>query len=260
MKLIQMTDIHLTTPGETIAGRDPITNFDRALTHAVENHPDAEAIIITGDLSDLGQTRDYEYLKERLAKIPIPVHLCIGNHDNRDVFLATYPELADENGFVQKTVSLSGGTAVLLDTWGPESHAGHFCETRADWLDAQLAGIEGPLWMFLHHHPVPTHFEPMDTIMLLDADRLGEVVARHAAKIRHMFFGHCHVPISGSFHGVPLSAPRGTSHAGWMNFGKASRLCTSDLPQAYALIIAEDPSVTVHMVEFGYEGEIRVGQ
>lgn len=33
MKLIQLTDIHLTAEGQTIAGRDPNTKFDRALQH-----------------------------------------------------------------------------------------------------------------------------------------------------------------------------------------------------------------------------------
>ena len=59
MKLIQLTDIHLTTPGQTIGGRDPNANFDRALSHALTNHPDVEAIIITGDLSDWGERDDY---------------------------------------------------------------------------------------------------------------------------------------------------------------------------------------------------------
>ena len=54
MKLIQMTDTHLTAPGRTIGGRDPNANFERALTHALDQHPDAEALVITGDLSDRG--------------------------------------------------------------------------------------------------------------------------------------------------------------------------------------------------------------
>jgi len=33
MKLIHMSDIHLTTPGSTIGGRDPRYNFERALGH-----------------------------------------------------------------------------------------------------------------------------------------------------------------------------------------------------------------------------------
>ncbi|MEO1492343.1 MAG: phosphodiesterase [Pseudomonadota bacterium] len=258
MKLIQLTDIHLTTPGQTIGGRDPNANFDRALSHALTNHPDTEAIIITGDLSDWGERDDYMRLKAKLNDVDIPVHLCIGNHDDRPTFVDVFPDLTDQNGFVQKTVALSEGTAILLDTWGPETHAGHFCETRAAWLDARLSEGDGPFWLFLHHNPVPTHLGPMDQIMLLDADRFGGVVARHRGKIRHIFFGHCHMPLNGSLHGVPVSAPRGTNHAGWANFPEATMLSASDLPEAYAVILTSGASVTVHMVEYGYTGEIRV--
>ena len=257
MKLIQLTDIHLTTPGQTIGGRDPNANFDRALSHALSNHPDAEAVIITGDLSDWGEREDYLRLKDLLSTFDVPVHLCIGNHDDRPTFLDVFPEMRDQTGFVQNAVPLSLGTALLLDTWGAETHAGHFCDTRAGWLDAQLSQ-DGPFWIFMHHNPVETGVAPMDQIMLLDADRFGEVVRRHREKIGHIFFGHCHLPLGGSLHGVPISAPRGTNHAGWPNFAERELLSASDLPESYAVILASETSTMVHMVEFGYAGEIRV--
>lgn len=51
-EVLHLTDIHLTTPGQSIAGRDPNANFEKALAHALANHGDAEALITTGDLSD----------------------------------------------------------------------------------------------------------------------------------------------------------------------------------------------------------------
>lgn len=258
MKLIQLTDIHLTTPGQTIGGRDPNANFLRALDHALAHHTDAEAIVITGDLSDWGEADDYQRLRAHIDDLPLPVFLCIGNHDDRHAFLSVFPELACPNGFVQQIKVLSAGTAILLDTWGPETHAGHFCETRAKWLSDALVTATFPIFLFLHHNPIPTHIRPTDQIMLLDSDRLGNVIAPHRDKIAHIFFGHCHMPLAGSFYGIPVSAPRGTNHAGWPNYGETALLSGSDLPEAYAVIIAEGPAVTVSMVEYGYAGEIRV--
>ena len=88
MKLVHMSDIHLTAPGKTIGGRDPRLNFERALTDILKCHHDAELLVITGDLSDWGDRDDYEWLKARLDQFPVPVRLCIGNHDRR----ATLPE------------------------------------------------------------------------------------------------------------------------------------------------------------------------
>lgn len=257
MKLLQITDIHLTKPGNTISGREPNENFQLALQHALANHPDAEAIFITGDLSDWGDKDDYLRLKETVATLSMPVHLCIGNHDERDVFLSVFPELADEQGFVQKAVPLSEGTALILDTWGPKSHAGFFCEQRQAWLEAELSKSTGPVYLFMHHNPVPIGIAPMDKIMLQDAGPFGQIIARHADKIRHIFHGHCHLPLSGSLHGVPFSAPRGTNHAGWPDFGNLSNLASSDLPQSYGVALCSQASVMIHMVEYGYAGEIR---
>ncbi len=257
MKLLQLTDIHLTAPGQTIGGRDPWQNFNAALHHALANHPDAEAMVITGDLSDWGEAEDYRRLAARIEALPLPVHLCIGNHDDRETFLAAFPDAADENGHVQKVVPLSLGHAVLLDTWGPESHAGHFCATRADWLAQKLAELPGPVWLFLHHNPVPTGVGPMDEIMLLDADRLGDAIAPHRGKIAHIFHGHCHIPVSGHFRGIPFSAPRGTNHASWPTFGAERQLHASDLPQSYSVILAGPGETMVHMIEYGYDGAIR---
>lgn len=258
MKLIQITDIHLTTPGQTIGGRDPNANFERALTHAMDRHRDAEAIIITGDLSDWGEAEDYDRLRTRLTDVEIPVHLCIGNHDDREIFLASFPDLRDEAGFVQKVVPLSLGHAVLLDSWENGTHAGSYCAARAKWLDQTLSALPGPVWLFLHHNPVPLGMSAMDQIMLLDADRLGDVLAAHRDKLAHIFHGHCHLPLAGQFRGIPFSAPRGTNHAGWPDFGETGVLAASDLPEAYAVIqIRDAETMMIHMVEYGYTGEIR---
>lgn len=256
MKLLQFTDIHLTTPGQTISGRDPIANFDTALAHALERHADAEALFITGDLSDWGEAADYTLLRQRLASVPIPVRLCLGNHDDRAIFLSEFPEL-DCEGFVQGVWPLSLGCAITLDSWAPETHAGGFCAARADWLDRQLSDAEGPVWLFLHHNPVPTGIAPMDEIMLLDAARFKDALRPHREKIAHIFHGHCHLPLSGSLLGIPFSAPRGTNHAGWPDFGATRLLSSSDLPEAYAVIKAAPEQCMVTMVEYGYAGAIR---
>ncbi|WP_298986824.1 phosphodiesterase [uncultured Roseibium sp.] len=257
MKLIQLTDIHLTTPGSTIGGRDPNENFNKALDHALTQHPDADALIITGDLSDWGDRTDYVRLKETLSGVSVPVELCIGNHDERDVFLSVFPELVDENGFVQSVFDMPLGTGIVLDTWGPDSHAGHYCDARRNWLEGQLRAASGPVFLFMHHNPVPIGIAPMDKIMLQDHEAFAALIKEYRDKVRHIFHGHCHLPLSGSLHGVPFSAPRGTNHAGWPDFANQGNLSASDLPESYAVVLVNETSVMVHMVEYGYHGDIR---
>ena len=257
MKLLHMTDIHLRAPGETVDGHDPIANFQRALDHALQQHPDAAASIITGDLSDRGSAEDYGRLRAMLAEAPIPVHYCIGNHDDRATFLAEFPECACPEGFAQSTAPLPLGHAIMLDTFGPASAAGHFCARRAAWLEQQLHSLPGPIWIFMHHNPVPIEVAPMDRIMLLDSERFAGAVVPHKDKIRHIFHGHCHLHLNGAFHGIPFSAPRSTNNAAWPDFTATSHYSGSDMTQSYSVIFATPDTTMVHMVEFGYEGEIR---
>ena len=182
IKILHFTDIHQTTPGETIAGRDPAANLERGLAHALENHADAAFLAITGDLSDWGDREDYVRLRTRLEALPMPAHPIIGNHDERGPFLEIFPECADASGFAQYSRDHGGYRCLFLDTHEPETHAGHYCASRQGWLEAQLASHDGPFLIFLHHNPMPSHIAPMDQIRLLDDAPFREIVGRHAAR------------------------------------------------------------------------------
>jgi 3',5'-cyclic AMP phosphodiesterase CpdA len=258
LKFIHLSDIHLTTPGQSIHGRLPNENFDLALDHILKDHGDAAFMVITGDLSDWGDREDYERLEARLARFPIPAHLCIGNHDNRDTFLSVFPDLADKNGFVQERFDVAGHRGLLLDTWAPQTHAGRYCETRLNWLRSELESHPGPFFLFMHHNPIPTHIIPLDTIRLLDDGPFRALIGEYRERVRHIFFGHCHLPLAGSVAGVPTSSLRGTNHASYPTFSEPELLSSSDLPQAYGVVFAAPDYVTVHMVEFGYAGPLRI--
>jgi 3',5'-cyclic AMP phosphodiesterase CpdA len=258
MKLIHMSDIHLTTPGATIGGRDPRRNFERALAHILRDHHDAELMVITGDLSDWGDREDYRWLKAQLDSFPVPVRLCIGNHDNREAFLSVFPDLADENGFVQGVHDTSAARCLFLDTNQAQTHAGRYCDDRLQWLEARLGEHDGPFLLFMHHNPMPIHLAPLDSIRLLDDVVFRQLAARHRDRIRHVFFGHCHLPLAGSIAGVPVSSLRGTNHASYPLFSETNMLSASDLPESYGVVFFGEDYVTTHMVEFGYTGQIRV--
>lgn len=259
MKLLHFSDIHLTTPGQTIDGRDPNANFERALAHAFADHGDADLLVITGDLSDWGDAADYARLKAILADAPMPTALCIGNHDNRERFLATFPEARDSNGFAQSVVDVAGFRCLMLDSVKPKSHGGLYCAMRRDWLAAQLEAHPGPFLIFMHHNPMPTFLAPFDLIGLDEGEAFRALLARHAGKVRHLFFGHCHLPLSGSIGAVPVSSLRGTNHQSYPLFSDCETLSAADLPESYGVVHLAADFTSVLMVEFGYQGPIRSG-
>ena len=257
MKFLHFTDIHLTLPGETVSGRDPRRNFTAALDHAARHHPDAAFAAITGDLANWGEPKAYAFLAECAAQAPWPIHLTIGNHDDRARFLAAFPDHpVDAHGFVQYRVDGPAGPMLFLDTVEAGTHAGRLCERRLAWLDARLGALGRPALLFMHHHPLPSHVPSDDLIGLIDAHAFRAVVARHRAMIRHIFFGHCHLLMSGSLHGVPVSGLRGTNHQTWPDFAEPALLTGADLTPMYGVAFVEVDHVTVHAVDFSYSGSL----
>lgn len=253
MKLIQLTDIHLTAPGELVAGRDPRANLEAALAEIETLHADAELVVLTGDLCEHASEEAYGWLRDRLARLSLPTALMIGNHDDRALFLSVFPEHVDRDGHVQTVHRLSRGTALCLDTVEPGENRGRLGPERLAWLEARLDECEGPAWIFLHHNPIPTHIASLDRIMLTDHAEFARLVAARRERVAHIFHGHCHLPMAGSLAGVPVTSGRGTNQAGYPYFGFDELFALSDLPEAYSVIIADGAAVTVMMVEFGYQ-------
>src|SRR5437868_15466615 len=92
MKLMQITDIHLSKPGEKLFDTDPGERLRLCLADIATHHRDADLVVVTGDLAHGGDPAAYRALREALDAFPLPTQLLIGNHDDRRNFLACFPE------------------------------------------------------------------------------------------------------------------------------------------------------------------------
>jgi 3',5'-cyclic AMP phosphodiesterase CpdA len=248
MKIIQVTDLHLVNPGELLFGFDPLARLEACIADINLNHADADLVVISGDLTDRGEEIAYDALKERLAALIPPFRLMIGNHDDRSVFLEAFPDAVDENGFVQTWLDTPHGRVILLDTVEQGNVEGRLCATRLGWLDQRLEeAADRSAFVFTHHPPFDIHMPNLDEVKLVDDGALHEVLARHG-KIGHIFSGHVHRPVSGSWRGIPVSTLRGTNHQSALVFSGDYR--TSMEPPAYAVIFISENSVIVHTHDF----------
>ena len=224
---------------------------DIARRHGPHGAAPAAFAVVTGDLTHHGEPEAYARLRAILAGMPCPVHLLLGNHDERDAFRAAFPDApVDPQGFVQQAVETPVGRCLMLDTKVAGTHAGRLCRDRLDWLAARLAEDAGPVLLFLHHPPYRVGIAGMDNIPLLDADALWEVLAPHRARIRHLFHGHLHRPLSGSWRGIPTSSLRGMAHQVALDFAELPRVPGSHEPPAYALVRATAEDIVVHVHDF----------
>ena len=68
--------------------------------------------------------------------------------------------------------------------------------------------------------------------------------------IKHIFFGHQHLTVSGNIFGIPFSAPRSISHPLVTNYSKEYRLGTANTEPNYNIILIKDDSLIVHTEDF----------
>jgi 3',5'-cyclic AMP phosphodiesterase CpdA len=251
MKIVQVTDTHMVPPGTALLGIRPRERLEACIADINAHHGDAACCILTGDLADRGAPAAYEELRAALENLQVPWHLLIGNHDDREAFKAAFPETpCDPEGFVQQSFDTEAGRFILLDTHEPGTHAGSYCAARAAWLAAQLdAAGERPVYLFMHHPPFEIGIPGLDRIRLFEPEGLAAVLAGRPS-VRHIFLGHVHRPVSGSWQGIPFSALRSTVHQVPLDFETADRAPYSLEPPAYAVIFLDPGRTLVHLHDY----------
>ena len=246
MKIIHITDFHLSAPGEKLFGLDPCQRAGRCLDDIARWHGDAAFCVITGDLTHQGSAQAYDWLAERLKDFPLKTFLMVGNHDAREAFCEAFPNTPrDENGFVQYAHATPEGVFLFLDTLkGPVSE-GEYCVQRRAWLADQLARAKGKrVWIFMHHPPFDIGIPYMDRIKLEQPEAFAEVLSAHD-NIQHIFFAHVHRAAFVNWRGIPCTCLPGTSHQIPLNRESVGTPYSIE-PPMYGVVLIEEDQTVVH--------------
>ena len=255
MKFIHLCDTHLLPPGRESFDLDPEANFGACLESIRSLHGDAELVVLGGDLTYDGQAEAYRVLARRLEDFPLPALFLPGNHDDRDLMAAHLPGVVkDGSGFLHLVHQTSAGAFILLDTQsGPHNsrnHHGLLCPARLAWLAARLEeNKERPVYLFLHHHPFASGLAFMDRTRLLNPEKLAALL-KGRSNVKHLFIGHLHRPICGSWMNLPFSVPGSTSFQLALDLERNSGLTISLEQPSYAVVTLSPDSTVVHLEHF----------
>lgn len=253
LKFVHITDTHLVRPGLKLYGLDSRARLDAAIADINTHHSDAAFVVVTGDLTHWGEAEAYANFADAMARLKIPHVAMVGNHDRRQVCIGALEAAPrDANGFVQGTRQTPHGLFLFLDTLDETSHAGEMCAKRLGWLAHTLAAAPAdmPFVVFMHHPPFPVGVRTMDEIALKQSAAFAEVIAPYRARIRHLFFGHVHRPISGSYGTIPFSTLRGTNHQVAFELDPAGEHLASHEPPAYSVVLVERETLVVHTHDY----------
>lgn len=253
-KLLLISDPHICVPGQKIIGLDPSARLQAALDTAISAHPDAEALVLLGDLTHHGHAEEYQELNRILAQINLPIIPMIGNHDRRAPFLAQFsgaPQTA--SGHIQHWQDIGQHRLITMDTLdGPPyhegQHAGLLCPARLAFLeDALLSRAGRQAIVCIHHPPFETGVIGMDQIMLANGNEVLDLLAKHGNL--HLICGHMHQTISGSTRGVPWTVFKSPCHQGVVDLVNPTSSLSTDEAGAYGLILLHPDGVIVHSID-----------
>jgi len=263
--LAQLTDTHIVAPGYD--GELYVDNTDRlrlAVDRLMAETVPPDAVVVTGDLTDLGTVEEMAIVSELLSPLTMPVLVIGGNHDLRPSVRAIFemPWVADDNmSWVINTgpITIVGLDTVAInqvDDGGEVQHGGQFDDARARWLDNTLATTsDRPTAIVMHHPPFATGIGWMDETGLDDRRRFAEIVGAHP-HVNRIFCGHLHRPITTTIAGVACSTGVSTVHQVELNLAPDARPQVVCDPPGYQLHLFNGTSWVSHTRHFDTGGDV----
>jgi 3',5'-cyclic-AMP phosphodiesterase len=237
--LAQLSDPHIKADGEPLLGRIDTAGMLRAcVQHVMGLKQRPDAVVLTGDLTDLGSSGDYAFLRQVLEPLSMPIYLIPGNHDERTALREAFPEhdyLRQSPDFIQYAIESHPLRIVGLDTLIPGASGGELCERRIAWLDRTLAAArDRATVVVMHHPPFRTFIERMDMMALLDPVPFADVIRRNR-QVEAILCGHVHRPVTVRFAGTVASIAPSTAHHIALDFEAGAPLGYAMEPHAYRL-------------------------
>lgn len=245
--ILHLSDTHLLAGNVPLGGRyDTAANLRRTLesVEALGLRPDA--IVFTGDLTDLGEPDAYRALRDAVepvaARLGAPLVWVAGNHDERPALRRDLLDGEPTEEPVTSVHDLGGLRLIVLDTTVPGWHHGDLDDTQLEWLRSELS-TAAPLGTILamHHPPLPSHVPLFDILELRDQSRLADAIT--GTDVRAVLAGHLHYSTSGTFAGVPVSVAAATCYT--MDLARpATRVNGMDAGQSFHLVHVYADTIT----------------
>lgn len=245
--IVHISDPHLLAGGARLGGRfDVDDTLHRTLDAIRATSSDPAAIVVTGDLADLGEPDAYRRLRAAVeplaADLGCPVVWVAGNHDERPALRQHLLGLQPSEQPITGAWDLGGLRLVALDTSVPGWHHGDLDAAQLDWLRDVLdePAPHGTI-VAMHHPPIPSHIPLFDILELRHQDELADVL--RGSDVRAVLAGHLHYSSHGLFAGIPVSVASATCYT--MNVARpAVEVNGMDGAQSFQLVHVYPDTIT----------------
>jgi 3',5'-cyclic-AMP phosphodiesterase len=190
------SDSHINADVKTMGGNINMADNLAACTRELAAWPvKPAAVIVNGDLAHVkGRPEDYNTFGDLIHPVRAlaPIHLSLGNHDNREHFWSAFPDDAARLDSVpnKQATILSSERAnwFLLDSLDLTAQtAGDLGAPQLDWLSRELATRPDKPALVVCHHPI----DLTGLMGLKDSLALEQLLMAHT-QVKAFIFGHTH--------------------------------------------------------------------
>ncbi len=205
---LHLTDLHISAPDPVDAALHSDTTATlltvRGMIAGMATQP--AFILVSGDLTNHGDTASYQTLRGLMADAPMPVVYALGNHDTRAGFRAGMLDGADMGDAPHDHETVIAGVHVItLDTSRADKIGGELDDAQFAFLEAALANHPDLPKVLMFHHAPALDMDPdweWESLSFAATARLAQIVRGHA--IAGIFCGHIHMDRFTQWHGIPL--------------------------------------------------------
>ena len=204
MKIVHISDIHLTENGHEIWGVNTLHQFCKAILK-IKEQDGIDGIVVSGDLSNDGTRWTYEFIDKAFAEISVPTFCCPGNHDNLEEFYHGYRPSFYKN---DEVFELCGWNFVMLNSAVTGMSRGFF---NPELLRTLIQRCCGPTAVVLHHPPV-TQEGWLNRKLLENRDEFNHII-QQSKNVKMVLYGHTHFYTTTITNGVVYSSAPSISFA-----------------------------------------------
>ena len=193
MRIIHMSDLHLTSDKHPIWGVDTYKQFVKAL-NSIGSIPNIDCIVVSGDIADDGNLLTYQYADDMLNSLSIPVLWCPGNHDNIETF---FDFAESSKSIIKNPITINGIQLIPLNTVAPDESypnlnrsRGVLFENDFQYLRKNILGQDNPSILVMHHPSI----DPggwMTNKILKNRELFNDTI-QHYQNLFLILYGHIH--------------------------------------------------------------------
>ncbi len=201
MLIVQISDLHITTPSKKAYGvASTGDNLSLCVDHINQLKPQPDLVLVTGDICNENSFDELINAKNLLDELNYPYYVMPGNHDTRNDLTAVFgtvhcPVSFEENNpssFISYIIDYKALRMIAIDSTIKGKSGGELCKNRLAWLKDQLDKEQNkPTIIIMHHPPIKLGVFETDMDIFIGTEKLGKLLNNYS-NIKAILSGHIH--------------------------------------------------------------------